>query len=399
MIKRTLKKVTKSTILTIFKNIVYCRAKNGDECVLLSSHIPIQNLGDQALLCGSIEGLKRFSTIHVIQTGFDDPKIAAEKSGLDVTGVEFYSCFRVLFSSSKSFKERLSFLAFISKFENCYAIGADVLDGTYNLSEALQFFDVVNDIADVGTKINVIGASFSKEIAGEVKNKLSSLNERVTVYCRDLYSLERISGLCSAKLSADAAFLMSPAEQIKSYTIEGLDREGNAEHLVIGVCLKSNDLDSRDKLNDFCNALKKLCFENTNSSVIFLPHHENDYLTSIAIRDRLRSCSAEIILPGTLPAANEIKKAAGCCSVVITGRMHVAIAALGMGVIPICYPYGDKFEGLLSHFGLESSKLMVTEDQSNLMSCLIYCFSNRSTLKATTNRKKDGVIRLAEKNF
>ena len=39
---------------------------------------------------------------------------------------------------------------------------------------------------------------------------------------------------------------------------------------------------------------------------------------------------------------------------VLTGRMHLAIAALGMGTPPLCVAYMDKFEGLFHLFDIAS---------------------------------------------
>ena len=38
---------------------------------------------------------------------------------------------------------------------------------------------------------------------------------------------------------------------------------------------------------------------------------------------------------------------------ILTSRMHLAIAALGSGVPVACMPYLGKFEGLLKHFGFD----------------------------------------------
>ena len=42
--------------------------------------------------------------------------------------------------------------------------------------------------------------------------------------------------------------------------------------------------------------------------------------------------------------------------------MHLAIASLGQGVPAACFPYQDKFEGLMVHFNQPESLLLSPED-------------------------------------
>jgi colanic acid/amylovoran biosynthesis protein len=49
---------------------------------------------------------------------------------------------------------------------------------------------------------------------------------------------------------------------------------------------------------------------------------------------------------------DKIKRIVGLLDLVITGRMHLAIASLGCGTPTLSITYQDKFEGLYQHFGL-----------------------------------------------
>ncbi len=53
----------------------------------------------------------------------------------------------------------------------------------------------------------------------------------------------------------------------------------------------------------------------------------------------------------------ELKAIAGEVNLILTGRMHLAIAALGQGVPPLCVVYQGKFEGLMAHFELDGLML------------------------------------------
>jgi polysaccharide pyruvyl transferase WcaK-like protein len=54
----------------------------------------------------------------------------------------------------------------------------------------------------------------------------------------------------------------------------------------------------------------------------------------------------------------QLKAIAGLADGVLTGRMHLAIASLGMGVPVVALTYQGKFEGLFRHFDLPSWLLL-----------------------------------------
>lgn len=57
-------------------------------------------------------------------------------------------------------------------------------------------------------------------------------------------------------------------------------------------------------------------------------------------------------------SAREVKAVAAQLDGVVSGRMHLAIAALGQGTPVACLTYQGKFEGLLEHFALPPSLSM-----------------------------------------
>jgi polysaccharide pyruvyl transferase WcaK-like protein len=59
--------------------------------------------------------------------------------------------------------------------------------------------------------------------------------------------------------------------------------------------------------------------------------------------------------------AAELKGISGAMDGVVTGRMHLAIASLGMGVPVAALTYQDKFQGLMRHFELPQDLLLAPE--------------------------------------
>jgi len=109
-------------------------------------------------------------------------------------------------------------------------------------------------------------------------------------------------------------------------------------------------------------AMERLSREH-NASWLLLAH---DYRPEIAddnclrpLADRLEPALGEHVHHvKQMLSAGEIKAVVGLVDGVITGRMHLAIAALGQGTPVAAITYQDKFQGLFAHFGISESLLL-----------------------------------------
>ena len=126
-----------------------------------------------------------------------------------------------------------------------------------------------------------------------------------------------------------------------------------------------------------------------------------------AILSRLESVLAD--LPGDRLlrlrgpySATEIKAVCRHFDFVMTGRMHLMIAAFGMGVPAVGVDYQGKFSGLITHFGLSEENLIspseICGDEA------LYAFISRRFLdRAATGRQLrealPSVLAKAELNF
>jgi polysaccharide pyruvyl transferase WcaK-like protein len=82
--------------------------------------------------------------------------------------------------------------------------------------------------------------------------------------------------------------------------------------------------------------------------------------------------------------------------------MHLAIAALGMGVPIAVVSYQEKFEGLLDHFGLDRSVLISPRqfgDFESVWNWMEAALHSRTELAAQVRAKLPGVLDLARRNF
>ena len=105
------------------------------------------------------------------------------------------------------------------------------------------------------------------------------------------------------------------------------------------------------------------------------------------------------MLPDTLDAW-ELKALAGLVDLVLTGRMHLAIAALGIGTPALCIVYQGKFEGLMTHFGLNG--LTVTPGEVIAERCdgqLAAMTDRRTDLSARIQARLPAILDLSRRNL
>jgi len=85
---------------------------------------------------------------------------------------------------------------------------------------------------------------------------------------------------------------------------------------------------------------------------------------------------------------------------VITGRMHLAIAALGMGTPVICLTYQDKFDGLMEYFGSEHYLISPRSFDPRIFQKLcIDLMSDIDEISSRVRMNLPRVMELAQSNF
>jgi polysaccharide pyruvyl transferase WcaK-like protein len=97
----------------------------------------------------------------------------------------------------------------------------------------------------------------------------------------------------------------------------------------------------------------------------------------------------------------ELKHLAGMVDLVLTGRMHLAIAALGMGTPPLCVAYMNKFEGLFQLFdidGLEVEPALVSECDE-ILAKMAEVVGGLEELEGKIKSKLPEIMDLSAKNF
>ena len=99
--------------------------------------------------------------------------------------------------------------------------------------------------------------------------------------------------------------------------------------------------------------------------------------------------------------AAEVQALCAELDIVLSGRMHCAIACLSQGTPVACITYQDKFEGLFEHFGLQGMTIdpEVSLRSGKLLEFFLPIYQNRDNLRKQIEARLPAVRQLAEANF
>lgn len=251
-------------------------------------------------------------------------------------------------------------------------IGADVLDGVYHPPSTLKRLRTLAMGHRLGKRTRVMGSSWSETPAPEVIDFLTA-NPWLEVLARDPVSqtrMERDIGR-PVRLVADLAFLLEP--QAKSpaakAAVAWADAERRGGATVLAVNLSGHTVRTLPgrSVAPFAGLVSRWLSADLSRRVVVLPHDRRagmggDLTVCADLAEALSDFGPRVHAPDGEIQAWDAKAIAGACDIVLTGRMHLAIAALGQGVPPVSIVYQGKFEGLMAHFGLEQAGLTLAPD-------------------------------------
>lgn len=251
-------------------------------------------------------------------------------------------------------------------------LGADVLDGYYSPVDAARMLLVADLMAAFGAKVSVLGFSFNSRPAKALREVFRLIDPGVVLNLRDAISLRRFDDFARkrARLVADAAFMLTPradtaAVKAIAATIARQRAQGRKVFVfnIHPMLFKKPEPAKLRKMIELAAGAMERLSRQHNVSWVLLAH---DYRPEIAddnclrpLADRLKPTLGEQVhhVEQTL-SAGEIKAVVGLVDGVITGRMHLAIAALGQGTPVAAITYQDKFHGLFAHFGISEQLLL-----------------------------------------
>ena len=306
----------------------------------------------------------------------------------------------------------------IEQFDPDLAIvlGADVIDGYYSPMVSLTLMATADLLARRGTRTSLLGFSFNAKPSKALRAGLDSLCPRLSLNVRDAVSMGRFHefSATAAKLVADTAFLLKPATSSPRYqeVSEWVDARKRSGDVVLAVNVHPmliKDAQDRQltKLNSTISDALEDLGDNHSISFLLLPH---DYRDNIGDNQCLGPIAHRLSsrFPGRVchvaekHSAAELKALAGLPDGLVSSRMHLAIAALGMGRPVAAFTYQDKFQGLFRHFDLPEWLLMSSPCNSTakeLSSTLQRFIRELPVLRTHVAKTLPTVLALAERNL
>ena len=255
-------------------------------------------------------------------------------------------------------------------------LGADCIDGHYNPSLSLMLLSIYDVCRHLnGVRSRLLGFSFNDHPSWLMLLALKSLNDDVCLNLRDDVSLARYRKKVHrpSRLVADAAFMLQPKygfalyDEIKQWT----DLQRSEGQTIIGLnfhpMLRSYSGADEIKADAIILAknIAQILHKHTSISFVFIPHDDRSRITDnlmlSTMYDYLKK-ETRIFYSPEVPRAPQLKALCGLLDGLISSRMHLAIAALGMNVPVMAATYQGKFEGLFHHFSLYD-KYLLTPDR------------------------------------
>lgn len=244
-------------------------------------------------------------------------------------------------------------------------IGADSMDGHYNPLRVVKILAVCDLLAHAGTKVVITGFSFVAKPSGYLRPSFfSKVSKDVLFNVRDNRSLERFQSYCdcSTQLVADVAFLLEPASTTQRFSAveDWISTCQGRGKLVLGINLHPMlcaDEQHHARLVEAAAQSIKIISEKCGAQFLLIPHDFREDVGDNRTLERIQALVPAEIAQSVYgaPTAAELKHLVSKLDGLLTGRMHLAIAALGVGVPVAAVTYAEKFEGLFDHFGFRPS--------------------------------------------
>lgn len=306
----------------------------------------------------------------------------------------------------------------ISQYDSLVIVGADIMDGHYSPISAARLWVIGDIAARLGKRAVVLGFSFNSQPSDWLKPFVKRLSPSLRIYSRDAVSQQRFNSFCNserADLVADSAFLLKPRST--SAVVERIAKWCKTQRsqcrIICGfnihpMLIKNATTEQIDHLVASSAKAISQVLANRPVSFVFISHDyrgpkvgDCEMLSSIA--EKLTSLNSDRILTFQehLHAA-ELKALAGLMDLVITGRMHLSIAALGQGTPVAAITYQGKFHGLFQHFALDEELLISPDDiqnDSTFAAWMITALDQHQPLADQVRSRLPKVHQLAEKNL
>lgn len=232
-------------------------------------------------------------------------------------------------------------------------VGADVMDGGYSSLESLSRMSILRIANRNEIPTRVLGFSWRPDAPPSLMKMLSKIGRNTKLFVRDPESFSHLaaSGVNGIIQSADSAFTLDPDD----FAIDCVELTGTKSGAL--ACINVSALIARrgGAQEGLGHIVRELHARGLR--VVFLPHvntgkTNNDILACRYVFEKYGA--KEDVLIDEILSPQEVLSLVRNASIVITGRMHLAILSMIVGVPTITFETQNKVRGLYKLFSLEN---------------------------------------------
>lgn len=299
-------------------------------------------------------------------------------------------------------------------------LGADVMDGYYGAYGTLCLLIVGDLCARLGARVGYIGFSFNAVPTIELKMAFERMHPSISFNLRDEVSNQRFKQFTARDTYqvADAAFCLKPDMQGAAYkeVSEWVNQQRKSGNIVLGINVHPMLIKNaaphqiRQLTDSLANAVYGVSQQKAQQRAVSWLFISHDFRSKIAdnicldvmVRQLQAKDLKNMFQVAGQPSAATLKAIVGLVDCLVTGRMHLAIAALGMGVPVLALTYQDKFQGLFDYFSLPEWLLVSPNaalESQELIKKIEQFIEQREALQQTVTARLASVQELSDKNF
>lgn len=302
-----------------------------------------------------------------------------------------------------------SFKKHAQKFENLIIIGADILDGGCGREHAMLYFSIIKEALFMNMNVIITGFSFNDRKYPEIMSAISAVSHMgVKLHARDRVSFDRLQKIGCVNLTqvADMAFLfdeklykISPFADEMIKKLKQYQQEGKK---IVGLHLTAKPDEAEifsDKMAQTLSVYKDVVFVLFPQDYRVYSHLLSDQEFLTIVENKLKKYNLKVENAFHLQNEIDVKSVVQYCDLLITSRMHIAIAALSREVPVISFIYQGKFEGLYAFYDFKHNLMFEKNNfsEEELKKAINYLLS--SNLKPMISQANNKIFDLSKRNF
>ena len=379
-------------------------SSNGNRSTLVLPPAAPGNLGDDAMVSATLLFLRK--------SGVERLAILAFGKGEE--WCKWQPDFEIIDLGVSRWR-KARFVVTVMRFERFYCLGADIMDGYHGERGGARITELASLASAAGVRVSVLGFSFNDQPTPESVRALRRLPRDVRLCVRDPVSYRRLTARLDRpiELVADVAFLLEAgAGTTADSARQWIENEKSASRVVVGLNFNHRlfvrpDVAALDVvMGRFRDAVTALCDSGQGFSLVLIPHDyrcSKRYPGDVELAEGLLAMLPDEIRRHSMVVgrcrASEIRSICGQLDFVVTGLMHLAIAALERGTPLVCLSYQGKFEGLMSHLNIDGLNLDPEEALAGFKERVLPLIAGRDEIRNKIASRLPAIKSLAQANF